>query len=103
MTTLRQVAEMCVLEMSASGLGPTGQPCPSCCDPDGKHRTWDDIARRWHSNDLLQELADEYATPPDDWPYGVDAICAVMLGQAAWLLAESTHERDQARWEVTGE
>lgn len=43
-------------------------------------------------DDTLQELADEYADSPEDWPYGVDVICDVLIGQAAWLLEEARRD-----------
>lgn len=90
--TPQHIARMCLTEMGDAHLGPTGQPCQVCGnDPEQRHRIWDTIAERWHATDTLDELAVDYAEPPDDWPYGADAICAVMVGQAAYLLAE-------ARW-----
>lgn len=103
--TPQRVAAMCLGEMANAGLGPTAQPCGICgTDPDQRHRIWDSIAKQWHHDDTLDELADEYATPNPDWPYGPDAIAAVLVGQAAWLLAEMTFQREyllaEARWEA---
>lgn len=71
-------------------LGPMHSPCGLCGDVDQMHRTWDRCAERWLAGEPTTRIAQDYDVE-------TDAVVAVLVAQAAWLLAERTWQCDQSR------